>query len=286
MRAFLQGCVTEPDIFKDGQPHVAFSAGQLPSYLIVRLDSCEAVVKLAMAVEVMRRHQVEPEVYITYLLGARMDRAIGEYEPYTLKAIAGLINSLRLTKPIKIFCPHSQASTDLIHNSVSWSNMEEAFYDKACVRFVRDFASDLTNVPDAGLLRRADISIVFPDEGAKKRIGKMNLLKAWPVSPIVVLSKDRDERTGKVLGTKLISGQVNTRCLILDDLCDGGATFAAAANVLREHGAEKVGLAVCHGVFSRGLPIAGIDHVYTSSSYADLTDGPGLTVVTKFGDAK
>jgi ribose-phosphate pyrophosphokinase len=57
------------------------------------------------------------------------------------------------------------------------------------------------------------------------------------------------------------------RCLIVDDICDGGATFVALARKLREAGAIEVSLFVTHGIFSKGKDLEGIDNIYTTGSF-------------------
>ena len=52
---------------------------------------------------------------------------------------------------------------------------------------------------------------------------------------------------------------------MVDDLCDGGATFILLAKELLSKGAKEVHLFVSHGIFSRGLGVlfdAGIKRVF------------------------
>jgi len=43
--------------------------------------------------------------------------------------------------------------------------------------------------------------------------------------------------------------------LIVDDICDGGATFNQAAQILKEKGAVNLYLYVTHGIFIKGLDL-------------------------------
>jgi ribose-phosphate pyrophosphokinase len=60
------------------------------------------------------------------------------------------------------------------------------------------------------------------------------------------------------------------KVLIVDDICDGGATFIRAARALRAIEPDvEVGLCVTHGIFSKGrqhLLDNGIDKIYTTNS--------------------
>jgi ribose-phosphate pyrophosphokinase len=84
--------------------------------------------------------------------------------------------------------------------------------------------------------------------------------------PVVTASKVRVQATGHLV-TGELSGESVTgkRVLIVDDICDGGATFIGLAAKLREAGATDVVLFVSHGIFSRGvraLTDAGISRVF------------------------
>ncbi len=86
---------------------------------------------------------------------------------------------------------------------------------------------------------------------------------------IVECTKERDSASGRlfkpeVLQPELVKGK---RCLIVDDICDGGATFVALARRLREAGAIEVSLFVTHGIFSKGKDLEGIDNIYTTGSF-------------------
>jgi ribose-phosphate pyrophosphokinase len=70
-------------------------------------------------------------------------------------------------------------------------------------------------------------------------------------------------------------------CFIVDDICDGGGTFAGTAKVLREKGAGKVNLIVSHGIFSRGPVIESIDTIYTTDSYKRV-DGVNCLPIDKY----
>lgn len=96
--------------------------------------------------------------------------------------------------------------------------------------------------------------ICFPDKGASERgyeIGEINS---------IFLDKKRDQLTGQILGLEYLGDNldaiIDANVLIIDDLCDGGGTFIAAAEILYKLGAKNVDLYTTHGIYSRG-----IDHV-------------------------
>lgn len=65
--------------------------------------------------------------------------------------------------------------------------------------------------------------------------------------------------------------------IIMDDLCDGGATFIAEAKYLRNHfPSKKLHLYVTHGLFSKGIEelCCYFDKIYTTNSYQDFPQNP------------
>lgn len=110
--------------------------------------------------------------------------------------------------------------------------------------------------------------IVFPDKGAKDRYSH-GFEGGYP---IVYGEKIRNQETGEILGLK-INGDVsliqNSRCVIFDDICDGGATFVKMAEALKEFQPSSIDLCVSHGIFSKGKKVlhdAGIKNIYTTNS--------------------
>lgn len=294
MTTFLSDNIDEHSPFPDGQPHLKDKAERnVHDWVTCRITCSDDLVRLGMLVAIRQRKR-EPiqHLRILYLMGGRMDRALSRDEPYTLKVVCDFINSLNIPR-VSVFCPHSTSTPDLLDNADVdyWSHIEDAFYDKAAIQFLRGQSEDFKGGDKQDVRMTDQLSFVFPDLGAQKRFSKSNLLKWWPNANLVTLHKDREERTGKILGTRIISGVPSKYCLIVDDLCDGGATFVHAAKVLRglhvtavtESGVaasytEKVGLAVCHGIFSKGLPLEGIDFVATTNSFRNHEPQDGLWV--------
>lgn len=242
--------------FPDGQPHIdigdAVSNGFQPVEIRCRVCDPVDLFNLAMAVEIVRNKRLKFNLRIVYLMGARMDRRLSQSEPCTLRAVAGIINSFG-ADCVSVFCPHSQATSDLIerYDDQYFCYQENDFYSKSIIDAIGNSTED--------------VSLVFPDAGAEKRFDKMKVSSDWPSH--VVLSKHREERTGKILGIKIIDGTPKSHCVIVDDLCDGGRTFIEAAKPLRANGANKITLVVAHGVFSKGTPLEGIDQIFTTNSF-------------------
>ena len=59
--------------------------------------------------------------------------------------------------------------------------------------------------------------------------------------------------TGKILSVDVPDESFEKPVVILDDICDGGGTFIALAQVLRERTRQPLYLYVTHGLFTKGL---------------------------------
>ncbi len=62
--------------------------------------------------------------------------------------------------------------------------------------------------------------------------------------------------------------------VIVDDLCDGGATFIAEAQYLRKHipGIKNLKLFIYHGLFTKGIDIVAdhFDEIICTNSYQEI----------------
>ena len=270
--------------FSDGQLHIHLEKSSThywddnkkfpheinDEHISVSLDSSDKFILLAMSVSIVRDYGIEPSVILKYFPG-RMDRSIGRGYPYTLKVMAGLVNSLNL-KNLTVLCPHSKTTLDLLTNSRRDAQAENHFYIKSIMDMVE-------SLPDS-----SKVSLVFPDLGCSKRFSEWHeaVLTKFPEFDLVELNKHRDLRTGKILGMNIISGKVNPVCIIVDDLCDGGATFTSAAKLLRSNGAQIVNLSVFHGIFSKGRP-EGIDGIATTNTFNNGAVFSGVnTICTEY----
>lgn len=120
-------------------------------------------------------------------------------------------------------------------------------------------------------------AIVFPDAGAYKRYADIAFDR-----PYITLKKVRDQLTGNILGTTLDEDMTNMfyyngqkiirnvpKFLMVDDICDGGATFSGASMFLHQEFTCDIGLYVTHGIYSKGFDgmiNSGISRFYTTKS--------------------
>lgn len=231
-----------------------------PTVITMRLAAGESdLMRLFLAADALRRTgQTKIEVFIPYLPYARQDRVCSTGEAFSLKVLANLLNLQKFSK-VRSFDVHSGAAELLIKRFES--------------------------VPNYELVRRATLGftnrvLVAPDAGAAKKIdGLASYLAATDVRVVQGLKVRAGETVLAKVFTELTPEQMRT-CWIVDDICDGGATFISLASELRRLGARQVNLIVSHGLFTRGakhLLENGIDGIWTTDS--TVGDRTGVNVI-------
>lgn len=238
--------------FPDGQPHFKLETYEIDfrsCTVETAIRNPSELLQTLLVAQTLRQHGYsEINLDVRYLMGARMDRAIASDQPFTLDLIARLINGAGFSK-VRILDVHSEVATRLIRNSENVLPMHQV------LQVIHTIGEPVT---------------VCPDKGAVDRVSKLSQGEA----NVVYCSKTRDMSTGNLSGFKVDTPAhvKDVEALIVDDICDGGGTFVGLAKELRKAGARKVYLYITHGIFSKGLPLEGIDHVYTTDSYVEKMD--------------
>ncbi len=202
-------------------------------------------------------HIVIDELHIPYLPYARQDKIVSNTTTF---AKAVFLKSLLTSSVGKL----STLDAHSEHAAIK-SYSARPYISKAILEFKPDV-------------------LVFPDAGAYERY--QNQIEQREIE-VLVLDKVRDQTTGVITSLKLdkqktspdlIANEKNKqyRMLIIDDICDGGATFINAALFLHEKFHCEIGLYVTHGIFSKGYESminAGITEFYTTQSLIKNTAG-------------
>ena len=194
----------------------------------------------------------EIALHMPYIPNARQDRVKSQWDIFTLKYFAELLNSLKLDY-VRVLDPHSSVSEALINNLTI--ETPERYINK-----VVDKIMDYRDTNEAPLM-------FYPDEGAMKRYSDKTKL------PYTFGIKKRNWETGKIEGLH-IAGNVEQIAgkdiLIVDDICSRGGTFYHSAKKLKEHGANDIYLYVshCENTILEGDLLKGdlIKKVYTTDS--------------------
>lgn len=247
--------------FPDGQDHIKMRAlwpSDREVKIITRLTSASDLFILLQATEVLQSTiKREIDLEITYLLAARMDRRMLQGEPITLKVVANILNAQDY-RSVKIFDPHSDVALTLIDRSEAKTN--------------REFITDIV-LPDIN----GCTVLVSPDAGAVKKINDLN---QYADLKVAYATKTRSPQNGQLSGVAVDITNLNGEtCLVVDDICDGGATFIGLAQELKKHNAGDLYLAVSHGIFSKGISPLTLHYkrVFTTNSYREQPDHTQLT---------
>lgn len=244
--------------FNGGEPHIKILQEVTNDEVTIttRLNSFNDLGILLMATDALRRMGLKKlHAVIPYFPAARQDRLMVTGEPLSVKVYADLVNAQGY-ESVTIFDPHSDVTPALLNNVRAITN--HAFV-KTCL---------------AGM---ADYILISPDGGALKKIYKLSEYLGG--APVVECTKKRDVSTGQL--TKFAVGEQDLggkACVIVDDICDGGATFTGLAAKLKEHNAGDIYLVISHGIFSKGtLVLDAFRQVYCTDSVRTITDDPVVT---------
>nr|WP_322623756.1 ribose-phosphate diphosphokinase [uncultured Flavobacterium sp.] len=241
--------------FYGGEPHIKIEEGfDVNQNIIIthRLSSFNALGEVCVATDALKRMGAKNiSLFIPYMPGARQDRVMVPGEPLTAKVYADIINSLSFTEVI-IFDAHSDVAPALLNNVTVLPNHS----------FIAQVLEETGNV-----------TLASPDAGALKKIYKLS--EYLGNANVVECGKHRDVKTGKLAGFKVYEDDLNgADILIVDDICDGGGTFAGIADALKAKNAGKLYLAVSHGIFSKGFEVfeGRFEKVFTTNSFRDVEE--------------
>jgi ribose-phosphate pyrophosphokinase len=182
----------------------------------------------------LREHGVE-RIFLNmpYLPNARMDRTENDEEVFTLKYFCNFINSLKFNG-VCIYDAHSRVGTALIDRVI----------DMTPKNFIIQTLIKIGAIDESYQIIDDNFILYFPDAGAAKRYSGM-----FPTIPFAYGDKDRDWKTGKILGTIVRDNGIDLKgknILIIDDICSKGGTFYYSAKKLKELGVHTINLFATH----------------------------------------
>jgi ribose-phosphate pyrophosphokinase len=264
--------------------HFYFSGGeiqvQLPELILeerVKLlwkpTKPDHIILLGLTVNALHELGItDIDLDILYLPYGRQDRVCSPGEANSLKFICQFINALDVSC-VRIWDIHNaDATACLLPNNYIWH--WEAFDVFARYNLLNNF--DLSN-----------LILCAPDKGAKQRVDK--IVNHFQLDDAVYLEKNRNPTDGRI--TSLYFNPHNRSVnsydvMVVDDICDAGATFIMAADTLKAQGAEKLYLYVTHGIFSEGLDelLQHYEHIYCHHVLHDslFKNDSRLTIIQEY----
>lgn len=218
-------------IHNGGEVHINLPDDQqfITNEITAYLYNSDEVMVLLNLVDAIRNREPKAfiQVNVMYFPYARADRPMpgGGGDAVGVRVMAELLKQLRLDD-IRVLDPHSSAVTLLLP--------EARIITQADIW--TPFLKGLTNT-----------LLIAPDEGAVPKLRELS--KATGI-PMVAFKKRRDPSTGKIMGVEAPDTDLSKyhRLYVVDDICDGGATFIEVAKLLPENNLNQ--LLITHGIFS------------------------------------
>lgn len=261
--------------FKNGETKVKdFDQHLRPdsNLLELKYENDGDIVLLEFAKAYIDEIGVPCDLFVWYMPYSRMDRKI-EGDLFTLKYVCNRINSLNFNH-ITVMEPHSEKTVGYDENGKLVGMLKNAVPLYPVLNWLDDIKKEIG-------FKEGD-HIVFPDKGAAARYANSGL------KDVIRFKKKRDDITGKILDMYIDEGTVSpgSKCIIIDDLCSKGGTFAWAGSILKDAGASEVYLVVAHcekTIFEGDIlkDDSPINAVFTSTSMMDKYD-PKIKYVDVF----
>lgn len=246
-------------VFNGGEVSVKIPPNKTSNLITIYsyIQNSEDVMKTFMTIDAVKREYSNCKIHLTlpYIPYARQDRVCNIGEAFSLKVFCDMLNSFKLDG-VTVTDSHSDVALALINNVYEIKQCEQFYWKNMSDRTLDKFVKSAT--------------IVSPDAGSNKKI--LSVCKLANKDSFLRADKIRDVQTGKIIETIVYGDNLQGDYLIVDDICDGGATFIELAKVLKSKGAEKVGLYVTHGIFAKGkkhLYNNGVDYIWTEYDWEE-----------------
>jgi len=258
----------ESFVFSGGEPHIKINPDFVRNQRIwvdARPKSGTEFMQLLVFLDTLR--SLKPDklgLFIPYFPGARQDRRqVGT--PHTLKVYAELLEKFELDE-ILVLDPHSDVLGGLLN--INTIEPQEVF------------------IP----LEKQYDGIICPDAGAEKRVRKF--AEKAKIDNIIFCHKKRNTNDGKLSHFEIVGISDNNlgHFLMVDDICDGGATFIGLADHLfNTYGKNniKLDLFVSHGIFSKGFNelLLRFEKIITTDSMISYESDRFVTIKSLFWHA-
>lgn len=172
-------------------------------------------------------------LHIPYVPYGRQDRVCHDGESHALEVFTKVIlKAYPYFSTLHIKDPHSQVTVDLF---TEWQSTLVVETQRQCAMYLPKF--------DA---------LIAPDKGAADKVKTHYQVDALNVPYFTILKERKD---GKVNYIDFPYDTIKGNVCVVDDICDGGATFLSLAEMLvrTQPNMKILNLYVTHGIFSKGL---------------------------------
>jgi ribose-phosphate pyrophosphokinase len=183
----------------------------------------------ALAIQGIPRENID--LFIPYFPYGRQDRMCHEGESFALRVFAQILKSVPHYNNIYIKDMHSEVTHQAVMNyGVQIKHMSQS----SCAKYLPKF--------DA---------LIAPDKGAAEKVNTHYQVGLG--TQVFTILKERKD--GQVTYIDFPFDKIVGNVCVVDDICDGGATFLALAEMLyrTQPNMSKLCLYVTHGIFSKGV---------------------------------
>jgi ribose-phosphate pyrophosphokinase len=243
--------------YPDGQKSIRLRLYKIskkhPVTIKCRIKDFSELEVLICLIEALRKNDYYLEtISFAYLFGMRSDRAFSEGEPnYFRDVLAPIINSLEIPN-VKLFLPHNE----IVMKTINATLMEELPPFSASYSLYGDESSNFI-----------ERSMLFSQEHKSHNLGHFKKIRDKELGNITVA-------LGEYTLLRLSRIDKSIPIILIDDLCDAGGTFIAAAKYLRDELKlqNELNLFVGHGLFTKGLDplLEHFNKIICTNSYQNI----------------
>jgi ribose-phosphate pyrophosphokinase len=183
----------------------------------------------ALAVKDIPRENID--LFIPYMPYGRQDRVCNEGESFALRVFGHMLKAFPHYNNIYIKDMHSEVTH---HVLMAYGMQVQHMSQSSCAKYLPKF--------DA---------LIAPDKGAAEKV--MTHYQVGLGTPYFTLNKVRLD--GRVIYEDYPHDTIKGNVCVVDDICDGGATFLSLATMLNrsQPNITALNLYVTHGIFSKGV---------------------------------
>ena len=213
-------------------------------------ESDQDFVDMLMLVNAIRYEYpaIQLRADIPYFPYARQDRVMNHGEAFSLQVAVSLVSMCDFYE-ISVLDPHSDVLMGMFKPGILNIKSQWELWNSCC-HIGKGVTVGNTTTPNHPTV------LLSPDAGALKKIYKLGAALGLPV---ICATKVRDTKTGAIVSTKIDCEDINIydKIYIVDDICDGGATYIGLANVIRNELGFNGVLTLCttHGIYSKGKQV-------------------------------
>lgn len=213
--------------------------------ILWKFECVEEIFKCSLIVDAIRRlADKKIHLVIPYFPFARQDRCMEKGDSFSLQIFSKMIKDMNFYK-ITTWDAHSDVVAGMFGYEFEVIAQQDVF-----------FREQVYNSKIIFIDKNEYACLVSPDSGASKKIYK--LAKKMRL-PVLECGKIRDITNGKIVACTINNSTIDISkyndFIIIDDICDGGASFIAIAEEfekIRKNTKEYLHLYVTHGIFSKG----------------------------------